>query len=85
MSDSKNTPEVTLRDGAIKATIWKNEGENGVFFSVEYSRTYSDGKNNPKDTSGFSGSQILKQAHLAYKAYDRIKKLQAAENQDEAE
>ena len=84
MSNTKNQPEVTLRDGAIKATIWKNEGENGVFFSVEFSRTYSDEKGNPKDTSSFSGSQLLKLARIAQKAYDRTAQLRENEKQDEA-
>ncbi len=60
MSNSNNKPEVTLRDGSIKATIWKNEGENGVFFSVEFARTYSDDSGNPNyemycDGNNFAG------------------------------
>ena len=84
MTNTANKPEVTLRDGAIKATIWKNKGENGVFFSVNYSRTYKDDKENLQDSDSFSGSQILKQARLAAKVYDRIVQLREAEKQGEA-
>lgn len=79
MSDTKNKPAATLRDGAIKATIWRNPSENGVFFSVDYSRTYTDDSGHPKSTNSFSGSQVLKQAHLALKAYDRIAELRKGE------
>lgn len=71
MSNENNKPLETLRDGAIKATIWKNQGEKGPFYSVEFSRTYLVGEDY-KDASSFSGSDILKVAHLASRAYETI-------------
>ena len=55
MSNSKNQPRATIRDGALKATIWKNPTEKGHFYSVDFSRTYKDG-DNYKDSHSFSGS-----------------------------
>jgi hypothetical protein len=69
MSNEKRYPAETLRDGSIKATIWKNEGENGAFYSVSLTRTYTDKDGNPHDVDSFSGTQLLQVAELGKKAY----------------
>jgi hypothetical protein len=74
-SQTKTPPVETLRDGAIKAAIWRNESENGVFFGVTFARTYKNGEGNLQDTDSYSGSQLLRLARLAEKAYDRAAKL----------
>ena len=73
-----NQPTDTLRDGSLKATIWKNEGEKGAFFSVNLSRTYKDDAGNYHDSDSFSGSELLRIAHLASRAYDRVAQLRQA-------
>ena len=70
-----NKPTKTLRDGSIKATIWKNEGEKGTFYRVNFTRGYKDADGNRKDSDSFSGSELLQIAHLAGKAYDSIAEL----------
>ena len=86
---TKQRPVETLRDGAVKAAIWRNESENGAFFAVTFARTYKDGKGDLQDTDSFSGTQLLRLARLADKAYDRAAKLtkaaRAADETDEAE
>ena len=84
---TKQRPVETLRDGAIKAAIWKNESENGVFFNVTFARTYKDGDGDLNDTDGFSGTQLLRLSRLAGKAYDRTVELARNErdNEDEEE
>jgi hypothetical protein len=72
---AKQQPEDTLRDGLLKATIWKNEGEKGAFYSVNLSRSYQDDAGNYHDSESFSGSELLRIAHLAGRAYDRISEL----------
>lgn len=69
-----NQPTDTLRDGALKATIWKNPTEKGHFYSVEISRTYKQGEVF-KDSHSFSGSEPLQVARLARLAYGRIAEL----------
>lgn len=77
---TKNKPIRTLRDGSIKAAIWKNITDDGnAFYSVTYARTYKDDDGNLKDADSFSGSDILKQQHLVGKAYDAIAKLRATD------
>ena len=75
-----NQPEDTLRDGSLKATIWKNEGEKGAFFSVNLTRTYQGRRGQQyHDSDSFSNSELLRIAHLATRAYDRILELRQAE------
>lgn len=81
---TKQRPVETLRDGSIKAAIWKNESEKGAFFAVTVSRTYKNGKGDLQDTDGFSGSQLLRLARLADKAYERTAELVQAERAKEA-
>ena len=78
MNTQSNTPVTTIRDGAIKATIWANQSEKGTFYSVELSRTYKSG-NAYKDSHSFSGTEPLQVARLALKAYDAIAELRAAD------
>lgn len=84
MSNSTNQPRATLRDGALKATIWKNFGENGTFYSVELSRTYKQGETF-RDSHSFSGTEPLQLARLAHKAYDLIDEIRSAEKSDQPE
>ena len=73
----KRKPAFTLRDGTLKATIWKNDGEKGPWFSVDFSRGYRvDG--NWKDTSSIRGDDLLKLAFLAQEAYAKQLQLKAA-------
>ena len=76
-------PSETLRDGAIKATIWRNEtekdGEKRAFFTADISRTYQDDKGDYHDSLSFSGNDLLQVSHLALKAYDRMARLRQAE------
>ncbi|MCB9871507.1 MAG: hypothetical protein H6837_16745 [Planctomycetes bacterium] len=76
---ANNKPTETLRDGSLKATIWKNDGEKGPFFSVSLTRIYTDAAGNYHDSDSFSGSELLRIAHLASRAYDRIADLRQAE------
>ena len=84
MTTEKNKPIDRLRDGALKATIWANESQKGTFYSVEFTRTYkSDADGQYHDSKSFSGSELLRLAHLATKAYDREQQLRHSAN-DEA-
>ena len=77
-TQAKTRPVETLRDGVIKAAIWKNESENGAFYNVTFARTFKDDKGELHDTESFSGTQLLRLARLADKAYERAGKLARA-------
>ena len=66
----KNRPARTLQDGALKATLWKNESKNGAFYTATFSRTYRDGDGNYHDSKSFSGVDLLKLSRLAAQAYE---------------
>ena len=36
-TDKENGPADTLRDGAVKATIWKRESDKGAFYATTLS------------------------------------------------
>ncbi len=70
MADNK--PADSIRDGRLKATIWRNESENGTFYSTDFVRSYKDSNDDWKDVSGgFSGAELLRVSRLAEKAYER--------------
>ncbi len=74
MTTTTNTPVDTLRDGSLKAVIWKNPGkdEKPPRYSVQLTRSYQDEKGDWRETSSFSGSELLRIARLAHIAYDEI-------------
>ncbi|MFI4854689.1 MAG: hypothetical protein ACIAQF_06890 [Phycisphaerales bacterium JB065] len=73
-------PATALSDGSIRATIWKNQGEKGPFYSVRITRTYTDEKDNYHDSDSFSGSELLRVARMAQLAYDHTLALRAEDN-----
>lgn len=74
MSTQHNQPAATIRDGALKVTIWANFGDNGTFYSVEPSRTYMQGEVY-KDSHSLSGTEPIQMARLLHLAYTRIGEL----------
>lgn len=71
-----NGPRDVLRDGALKASIWRNEGEKGPFYSTTLARTYKvEGTDELRDSHNFAGTELLRVSELARKAYDRTQEL----------
>lgn len=80
MNTPKNQPAEKIRDGALVATIWANQGANGsTFYAAEFSRTYQDAKGNYREATSFSNSELLRLAHLAAKVYDRLNELRRSD------
>lgn len=77
MTNQSNKPVDAIRDGAIKASIWRNPSEKGPFYSVTFTRTFTDAEGKFRDADSFGGSDLLKLSHLAGKAYDRIGELRS--------
>jgi len=77
MTTSTNQkPAAKLRDGAITATLWKKQGEHGVFFNTTIARTYKEG-DAFKETNSYGGAELLRLSRLAAKAYDLELQLKA--------
>ena len=77
MSTETNKPVKTLRDGNIKAIIWRNESDKGPFYNVQFLRSYKAGDGDWREANSFSNGEILKVAKLADKAYDATLHLKA--------
>lgn len=81
---SHEKPIFTIRDGALKASIWANRTDDGkTFYSVTFGRTFTAEDNTVKSASSFSGADLLKIARLAGKAYDRIAEIRLEQSQQE--
>ncbi len=59
-----NLPAHKVKIGLITATIWSNENA----YSVDISRSYKNGENDWKSTSGFFQSDLLNVAKCAERA-----------------
>ena len=83
MSTTNNKPADTLRDGALKVTIWARFGEKGTFYTAEPSRTYTDDAGKYHNAHSLSGSEILRMAVLLHQAYTRIGELKAQDREQQ--
>ena len=62
-------PAVTFTDGNLQATAWKRTSDKGTFYQVTLNRRYRD-DDGWHDSSSYSGSELLRIARLAERAYD---------------
>ena len=53
MATQTNKPAHTLRCGGLKATIWKNSGERGPFYSATFSRPFKGAKGQWRNSTSF--------------------------------
>lgn len=67
--ETPRRPEETLREGQLKAAIWRNDGETGAYHSVTVARTYKDRDGNLQDTQSFRAKDMLGLAELARRAH----------------
>ena len=76
---ANNKPIDTIRDGSLKATIWKRTSEKSTFYSVELTRSYRDENGKWHDSKSFVGDELLRIARLANIAYDETLAHRAAD------
>lgn len=65
-------PVCVIRVQSVKATIWREESESGVYYSTSISRTYRRDDGSYGDSSRFSHMELLAAACVAQKASDYI-------------
>ena len=61
-------PAQTFRKGTVKAAVWQNEGKDGVFYSVTFSRSYKAGEDGWRNTSSFNEGDLEALADVAFQA-----------------
>lgn len=68
-----NKPMETLRDGALKLSIFRNTSERGESYSMVPGRIYTDKETGQiREASSLAGSEPLRMAHLLTKGHDRV-------------
>ena len=64
-------PAHNFRDGVLQVTIWRNTTENGVWYSVNISRSYKKG-DSWKRTESLGSEDLLPMAKLLNDAHSWI-------------
>lgn len=77
-TEPRRRPEETLREGSLKAAIWRNNGENGDYHTVTVARTYKDQEGNLQDSSSFRAKDMLGLSELARRAHHHAHDLDRA-------
>src|SRR3954451_22763217 len=62
-------PAHEIRFRNIRATIWHNEGERGLWYSVRITRSYRDAEGNWHTADTFNSVELLAVAELARAAF----------------
>lgn len=68
----KQKPVHSVRIGAIKAAVWKNDTKNGLRFNVTFERLYKDEEENWNQTNSFGYKDLLTLAKVANQAHSWI-------------
>lgn len=76
--ETKNQPIHSVRFGRVKASIWKNEGEHGTFYSVTIAKTYRDENGDFQDTDSLNSGDLLNAAEALRVARHHIQELDSA-------
>ena len=79
---TKNKPECTYRIGNLKATVWKNDGKHGDYYTTEIVRTYRDSSDKWQTSSSFTHDDLLNVAKLAERAEAYIAKVSQAKPEE---
>lgn len=69
--ENGNKPAYEVRLGRVKAAVWANTGESGVWYSVVFSRLYKEG-DNWKRSESFSRDDLPLVAKLADRVHTWI-------------
>ena len=72
MATPHSIPATAFSSGNVNAAIWENTGENGPFFSVNFSRPYKDTQGNWKASSSYGLNDLDSLSSLAELAKDWV-------------
>jgi hypothetical protein len=63
-----NAPVKKLRIGLVTATVWKNEGQEKPFYTVQLQRQYKDAEGNWKAGDNLNHDDLLNAARVLTRA-----------------
>jgi hypothetical protein len=71
---TKKRPDKELRIGLVRAAIWRNDGDNGVWYNVKFERLYKDkeGDESWKSSASFGRDDLLVLRKVADQAHTWI-------------
>lgn len=61
-------PVHEIRHNGVKAAIWENDGKNGAFYNVTFSRAFKDADDNWRDVHSYGFRQIFSVIRCAVEA-----------------
>lgn len=73
-----NRPAAAVRDGALKATVWRNDSESGPWYSVDLIRSYRTDAG-WQDTTSLRSDDLPRVAFLTQRAYEAVRELREAD------
>lgn len=73
------SPAHKIRIGNLTATIWRNTGSNGTWYSVQPKRSYKTDDDGWRDTEAFGYDDLLTVAKLLDQAHSWITQQLAAD------
>ena len=85
MTDSPNQPLEEVRFGPVKAAIWANRTDAGVYHTASFSRLYRTEDGEWRSTASFRGHDLLLLAKVAEAAHTRILELRTGDEEGEQE
>ncbi len=80
---TKNGPVHEIRNGVVKASIWRNETSKGMFYNTTLERLFRQGKD-WKTSASFSRDQLLVVARVAQEANSWIYEQSKRDRKNEA-
>jgi hypothetical protein len=82
---SGNPPVFSVRHRALKATVWKNETENGPMYNTTLSRSYKSDSDEWRESTSFGWDDLLIVAELLRTCYGFIAREMAKQGQQSRE
>lgn len=80
----KQRPAGEIRYGRLKATIWRQESEQGPWYSVVVTRSYKDAQGEWASSQSFGRDDLLVLAKLCDQAHSWIYRQQAQDQASQA-
>ena len=73
IDEQKTKPVATLKDGALKPTVWKNTNKEGKeYYQYVPTRVWKDTKDDWQEDAKFFGSDLLRVNALLLTAYQKL-------------
>ena len=75
-------PVAEVRIGRVKAAIWQNDSEGGVYHTVTFSRLYRTNEGDWRSSVSFRGHDLLLLAKVADAAHTRIFEIRSGQEEN---